>query len=255
MKGRISPRTDTTETNQAKVQAVVPLIAPVVVEPPQIAAEPQKARYSFNLGPNVTSTHSDWEAGIGVSFANDSLVHWPPFEVEVADAIRSAESEMHNVLSLSATVQPIPDIRLESASISFYLLGSVQHTADVSDDAQGVGEIDFTVIDTDPLAVALSALGYYDRTDPSDGAATSGPSAGVGAAAKVHGRLTMYGEYDFRNDFAGEDSFLCKVAFDLPTKSRTTFTPFVTLEKHSRFSAGLTLNVAEARKARPARLR
>src|SRR5262245_53557261 len=70
MKGRISPRTDTTETGQAKPRAVVPLIAPVVVEPPPpIPAKPPEARYSFNLGPNVTSAHSDWEAGIGLSFA------------------------------------------------------------------------------------------------------------------------------------------------------------------------------------------
>lgn len=214
---------------------------------PAVAPQP---RFSVDVQPTFSSQAGTWQAGAGLTFNNDSLLSRIPFSVDLADQVVSADSKYHNLLQLDGSVMPPVEARLGSVPIAPTLLGTLRHEWGVGTAAEGLLEVDATLLDdtTRHTKVVISALGYLDRFDPTSGPATSGPTAG--AFTEITWRaLRLQGEYDVRSGFAGEDYFTIKLLMDLASKG-TTFTPYLSTEKHRLLKGGLNVNLPERRRGR-----
>src|SRR5262245_35952194 len=69
------------------------------VAPPE-GAKNTKGRYSFVFEPAAaSSSEDDWQAGVGLTFSNDSLAPGP-FEVVISGHAVSEDAKRHNLLQL-----------------------------------------------------------------------------------------------------------------------------------------------------------
>jgi hypothetical protein len=165
-----------------------------------------------------------------------------PYKVSVIDEALRGSGRTRNLIKGEAEVDLLnSDARFAGLPIALAADGLVQHIAGSETLAEGSGELDVSIIGTsDSPLLAIGALGYFDHSKPEIGSSTDGFTAGSDIIWDPIQQIELSAEYDFKSDFAGEDSYSAKLLWIL---ARAGHKPTLVIGggKHGLFLLGLRL--------------
>lgn len=205
-------------------------------------AAPPPSLFGISLQPSATKDPNAHGYGFAVLVRNGTLLGALPLGASLAYKSATTGSTHRNKFQIGGSYTPAL-----GASLSLAVLGDYGWIEGGSTSGEISSELDYNL--PRPANSYAGAVVYYDSQTLTGFGSPHGATAGLTAGVGFGEWTSLTGEYDFKSDFAGQDSWSAQVAQVLTAAPKLTLV--VGAQKGSSLLAALRANLPEIRRHRP----